>query len=109
MTDWLNLALRPDIMHRAVKVALVVGSLLVAINQGDVILNGEISLTVMAKILLTYCVPYGVSTYAGVAAIADQRDGMSWNWSYRSSTGGDWRWLRAREHFPRQTDLIDDL
>ena len=47
---------------RAFKVAAVVGTLLVAINHGDVFVGGgEIN---WLKIILTYLVPYAVATYA---------------------------------------------
>ncbi len=44
----------------------MVGTVLVAINQGDAIVDGDpIN---WFKLCLTYCVPYGVATYAGVRA-----------------------------------------
>lgn len=70
MRDFLRTAWRPDIRTRAFKVALVVGTILVAINQGDVILDGSLSTEHWLKIVLTYCVPYGVSTYSSVSAAA---------------------------------------
>ena len=72
MTEWISIAGRGDVVSRALKVAAVVGTILVAINQGDVILAGAIDAGVIAKILLTYLVPYGVSTYAAVEAIRAQ-------------------------------------
>jgi hypothetical protein len=56
------------VLRRAVYVALVVGTILTIINQGDVLLAGEITPLVMAKILLTYLVPYGVSTFSALSA-----------------------------------------
>ena len=53
---------------RALKVALVVGTLLIAINQGDQVLAGTVP--PLWKILLTYLVPYLVSSYAGAKADA---------------------------------------
>ena len=50
----------------AIKVALVVGTILVLINQGDVILAG--GMPNLAKAALTYCVPYCVATYGAVTA-----------------------------------------
>ena len=52
----------------AVYVALVVGTVLTIINQGDVLLTGEITPLVMAKIFLTYLVPYSVSTFSALSA-----------------------------------------
>lgn len=46
----------------------MVGTMLLAINQGDVILSGHLTGLVMAKAGLTYLVPYTVSTYSALAA-----------------------------------------
>ena len=51
---------------RAVRVALVVGTVLFAINQLDVVLRGEVTPIVVAKTLLTFAVPYAVSTYSAL-------------------------------------------
>ena len=52
-------------VRRALKVAAIVGTILIAINQGDALLAGEIP--PLWKILLTYCVPYSVSTYSAAS------------------------------------------
>ena len=44
--------------------ALVVGTILTTINHGDVILKGE-SINYF-KILLTYCVPFCVTTWGAI-------------------------------------------
>jgi hypothetical protein len=74
--NWMGLAFRPDIAGRARRVAMIVGSILTIINQGDVILNGEVTVGTIGKIILTFCVPYCVSTYAGVGALIDQGNGQ---------------------------------
>ena len=74
MKAWIQLALRPDIVRRGAKVALVVGTVLTAINQGDVVASGEMTLGITLKILMTFCVPYCVSTYASVTALVQQRN-----------------------------------
>lgn len=51
--------------RRAAKLALVVGTLLVLINQWEAV-AGEATLDWL-KVLLTYCVPYLVSTYTSVS------------------------------------------
>ena len=56
----------PSVRDRALRVALVVGVVLFAINQLDVLLRGEISPVVIAKIVLTFAVPYLVSTYSAL-------------------------------------------
>jgi hypothetical protein len=57
----------PPVRDRAIRVALLVGSILLVINQGDVVLSGQLSAVVAAKIGLTYLVPYSVSTYSALA------------------------------------------
>jgi hypothetical protein len=49
-----------------VRVALVVGVVLFAINQLDVVLRGGTTPLVLAKIALTFFVPYAVSTYSAL-------------------------------------------
>ena len=68
MLSWVKIALRPDIVRRSRKVALIVGTILVGINYGDRLLVGDIGLVDATKMVLTYCVPYCVSTYASVSA-----------------------------------------
>jgi hypothetical protein len=61
-----TLAFSADIMCRAVVVALVVGLLLNLINQGDALIAGR-PLN-WWKLILTFLVPYCVSTHGAVAA-----------------------------------------
>jgi hypothetical protein len=63
---WLSLALGDGTPKRAATVAVVVGTILVAINQGDVILAGN--WPILWKVGLTYLVPYCVTTYGAVTA-----------------------------------------
>ncbi|WDE01461.1 nitrate/nitrite transporter NrtS [Thalassomonas actiniarum] len=63
---WFHLATRAKVITRSLKVALIVGTILVMINQLDVFLSGQLALGNYIQILLTYCVPYCVSTYASV-------------------------------------------
>ena len=49
---------------KAVLTALVVGSMLISINHGDIILDGLMPAS--WKIILTYCVPYCVTTWGAV-------------------------------------------
>jgi len=53
---------------RAIRVALIVGTVLMVINQGDVLLGGNLTALVACKIVLTYTVPFSVSTYSALAA-----------------------------------------
>ena len=43
MKGWLAIALRPEIRDRSLKVGLIVGTILMAINQGNLILQGAIT------------------------------------------------------------------
>jgi hypothetical protein len=70
---WLQLSLQPDIAGRGLKVALIFGTILTAINQGDVLAGSPITLGILTKILLNYCVPYFVSVYAELEVIASQQ------------------------------------
>ena len=60
-----RLAVSDGVPRRAFLVAFVVGSVLTLINQGDVVIAG--GAFSWAKALLTYCVPYVVSTHGAVS------------------------------------------
>ena len=48
-------------LRKTITIALIVGTVLFAINQLDVVLRGQAGPVVWAKIALTYCVPFVVS------------------------------------------------
>ena len=56
---------------RALKVAVIVGTALALINHGEKLLALSISLQDSVKIILSYLVPYGVSTWSAVGAIKE--------------------------------------
>jgi len=62
-------------VKRSVRVALVVGTLLTLINQGGRLLAIDIDAPTLARIVLTYIVPYCVSTWAAVGALHDRGTG----------------------------------
>ena len=74
MVDWLKIARRPEIVIRSLKIAAVVGTILALINYLDVILAGALKSGDVFKIMLTYLVPYCVSTYAAVGTVLNQRE-----------------------------------
>lgn len=74
MKDWCKIATRRDVMVRSLKVGAIVGTVLTAINQGDLILSGNIMGSALWKIPLTYLVPFSVSTYASVSSILAHRE-----------------------------------
>jgi hypothetical protein len=55
-------------VRRSLYIALVVGTIMTIINQGDVLLMEAITPLVVAKILLTHAVPYSVSTFSALSA-----------------------------------------
>ena len=60
-------ALRGAYLRRSIGVALVVGTVLNVINQGDALFGG--GSIVWTKLLLTYCVPFCVATYGTYSAL----------------------------------------
>lgn len=67
--SWLTLALQPATIRRALLYAVVVGSILLAINHGDAIVRGDLSPDRMTRMGLTLMVPYIVSTLSSVGAL----------------------------------------
>jgi hypothetical protein len=57
----------PTIARRSSLVALVVGSILTAINHGDAIFGGSWTPALAWKIPLTYLVPFLVATWSALA------------------------------------------
>ncbi len=66
----LQIALRRDIMKRSFILAIIVGTILNFINQGDAMMGSDP--VNLFKCALTYVVPYCVSTYGAVTAIMAQ-------------------------------------
>ena len=67
--SWLSTACSEEVVRRSLKVSVIVGTVLVAINQGDLLLSGAADADLFWKIPMTYCVPYAVSTFASVDAL----------------------------------------
>jgi len=68
-----QLALSPAVVRRATGYAVVVGTLLVAINHGDVLIGGgHLDGTRLLRMGLTVLVPYAVSTLSSVQALLAQ-------------------------------------
>ena len=61
----------PPHLRQTVTIALVVGTVLFAINQLDVVLRGDATVVIWLKVGLTYVVPFCVSN-AGIL-IASRR------------------------------------
>lgn len=56
----------PSLMRRSLYTALVVGSLLVLINQGNLIVAGNANAQLLWKIPLTFAVPFCVATWGAL-------------------------------------------
>jgi hypothetical protein len=77
IVGWLRVATERHIVLGALRVAMVVGTLLVAINHGDRLLAGTMTPPDWLKIGLTCLVPYCVATFAATNAtlrLRRQRD-----------------------------------
>ena len=75
MQSWIRMACSRSVVVRGLKYAAVVGALLIAINHGDAIVRGEMSLGRLLKMILTVFVPYAVSTSSSVAAMSKMNAG----------------------------------
>lgn len=64
-----TLAFTAKVMLPALKVALVVGSILAFINHGGAIVRMDFDGGRLLQVLLSYMVPYCVSIYSAVKAI----------------------------------------
>ena len=60
-----SLAHKPMLKRSAIA-AVVVGTILTALNQGDVLLSGQWNSALYWKIPMTYCVPFLVATYGAL-------------------------------------------
>jgi hypothetical protein len=67
--SFISLAFSRQVVSRAFNVALLVGTLLALINHGEKIISLTLSSEDFVKVVLTYLVPYGVSTWSAVQAI----------------------------------------
>ena len=68
-----HIAFRKDVFLRAFKMALIVGIILPIINRRDHIFLGTMTATNYTKILITFCVPFCVSTVSSVLAIKKEQ------------------------------------
>lgn len=63
-------ALRPGkaAVRRSLIIAVIVGSVIIALNQGDILISGAITPLILAKVIMTPCVPFCVSLYGAYIA-----------------------------------------
>ena len=71
---FMTLALSKQVLISSLKVSVVVGTLLLLINHGDKLISMSFTYADILKVLLTYLVPYCVSTWSAVKAIQDREN-----------------------------------
>lgn len=71
MKGYLTALVTPHLAVRAVRVALVIGTLLFAINHGAAVRSGTMTQTRWISAGLTYLVPYAVSIHGQYMGRAD--------------------------------------
>lgn len=73
--SWWAIARRPSVVQRALKTSLVVGTILIGINHGDALIRRDLPPDRLAKMGLTYLVPYLVATFASVSTLRELSQG----------------------------------
>lgn len=76
--------LERDTIVRSLKAALVIGTLLGLINHGQALVSGHFTLSDLVPLLITYLVPFSVTTYGQVQG-KRQRDRL---WASKSESTG---------------------
>lgn len=71
--DWFHLAAHPATARRAFITAIIVGTILIAINHGPAILSGQVTHARIFQMCLTVIVPYTVSTVSSVSTRRELR------------------------------------
>jgi hypothetical protein len=64
----------PAAVRRGLAYAVVVGTILIAINHGDALLRGDVTVSRVIKMALTVAVPFVVSTLSSAAAARERGD-----------------------------------
>jgi len=72
-------------IKKALKIALIVGTILNLINQGDAIIGMHLENIHIGKLILTYTVPFFVSLYTAVT-LAMKRETKPKNRSFRDAS-----------------------
>lgn len=76
-TKFFAIALSRSVVLRAAKIAGVVGLVLAVLNHGDSLVAGTADGTTWLKIVLTFLVPYCVSTYSSVLAVRERLQALT--------------------------------
>ena len=62
MRDELSIVLEPNHLRKTLKIALIVGVVLTAINQLDAVIRGDATVLTFVKTALNFCVPLRASS-----------------------------------------------
>jgi hypothetical protein len=73
MGNWMAIAFEASVVWRALKMMVIVGCILAAINHGDALITGGMTGAAWMKIALTFAVPYCVSTISSVQALRGKK------------------------------------
>lgn len=84
--EWFRLVIGRSVVRRACRYAVCGGALPVAINHGDAVLRGEISVARVLRMALTAMAPYAVSTASSVSALRERRTSRSRNEALRAGS-----------------------
>lgn len=85
----LEIVFDPAHLRKTLKIALIVGCVLTAINQADVFLGGDATGTTFLKTGLNFCVPFVVSNLGLLAGKRAEAEGLSVGQA-RSESGVLW-------------------
>ena len=66
----------PSHLRRTVTIALVVGTILTLVNQGDVMLAGHVSAAIALKVAANFAIPFVVSNLGLLSGRQGQDDGV---------------------------------
>ena len=75
MRDALDIVLDPAHLRRTLKIALIVGCVLTAINQLDVFIRGDATAITYVKTALNFCVPFVVANLGLLAGKRSESEG----------------------------------
>lgn len=70
--SWSQAAFQRSVVRRSLKIAAIVGCILIIINHSDALLRGDFSGGRIFRMGLTFVVPYVVSTVSSVGALREQ-------------------------------------
>ncbi len=70
---FLEAATQKPIVIKALKVSAIVGTILCLINYSNKLFPLDLVLSDWVRIVMTYCVPYCVSTYSAATTLLDSQ------------------------------------